>query len=179
MTRSERLRSLVALTAMLLSGAVPAMAGAGTIIGPAAGEIGTYLKETPISCFTPEGKDATCAIADIGVVSRVDYGAFTDRKAPAAVAFVSYRDDPAGRMVKMMAIVFRESGGRWVPVGRAMEILGRNPHAVRFGPGTILYEGGVVSDDGKDRPVQRSFVLTVTERAVRFTETKGEDRPRK
>ena len=174
MTPYGLLRRLAALAVAVLVGEAPVLAEPEGLDGPAASAIDAYLKETRIPCYTQAGDPTTCAIAEIGTVSRVFYGAFTGQPAPVAVAFVDYQEDPTGRMVDMMAVVLRDGGGQWRPIGRAMEIVGRDPHAVRFGAGTIHYEGVVGPDPARNTPkAQRSFVLTVSDRGVGFVQLEG------
>ncbi|RYE77129.1 MAG: hypothetical protein EOP19_23365 [Hyphomicrobiales bacterium] len=137
--------------------------------GPAAETLARYLKQTRIPCYTQKGEE-TCRIIDTATDASLFHGSFKNDPTPHAVAFVSYQCDQTGNAMNQMAIVFREAGGRWTPVGRADETVGMEPRQVRFGQGVITYTGTVLGpNDSRASPTGRGrFSLKVTDRGVTF-----------
>ncbi len=168
-------RRLVATSLVLACLAVPALAarpGAAGPSGPAAGAVGAYLRDTRIDCYTQAG-EGRCQLAKVASGNRVFYG--TLEGAPAAVAFVDYQYDATGNAMDMMAVVFREEGGAWKPVGRAEGIQGSQPREVRFEGTAITYTGTMLGDgDARSNPTARGrFRLLVEGGKVTFARTKG------
>lgn len=138
--------------------------------GPAAETVARYLKQTRIPCYTQKGEE-TCAIIDTAADASLFHGSFKNDPTPHAVAFVSYQYDQTGNAMSQMAIVFKEAGGRWSPLGRAHETVGSEPRQVQFGQGVITYTGTVLGpNDSRANPTGRGrFSLKVTSRGVTFS----------
>ncbi len=141
----------------------------GELKGPAAESVVRYLKQTRIPCFTRKGEQK-CPIIDTATNASLFHGNFSNDPTPRAIAFVGYQYDQTGNAVSQMAIVFKEAGGRWTPVGRADETVGMEPRQVQFGQGVITYVGTVLSpNDSRANPTGRGrFSLKVTARGVTF-----------
>jgi len=137
--------------------------------GPAAESVARYLKQTRIACYTQQGEQK-CPIIDTATNASLFHGSFSNDPTPYAVAFVGYQYDQTGNAVNQMAIVFKEAGGRWTPVGRADETVGMEPRQVQFGQGVITYTGTVLGrNDSRANPTGRGrFSLKVTDRGVSF-----------
>lgn len=143
---------------------------AASLKGPAAETVTRYLKQTRIPCYTQKG-EGTCPIIDTASHASLFHGSFSNDPTPHAVAFVGYQYDQTGNAMSQMAIVFKEAGGRWMPVGRADETAGSDPRQVQFGQGVITYTGTVLGpNDSRANPTGRGrFNLKVTGRGVTFT----------
>ncbi|MFC5393660.1 hypothetical protein [Bosea vestrisii] len=142
----------------------------GSLKGPAAESVARYLKQTRIPCYTQKGEEK-CPIIDTASHASLFHGSFSNDPTPHAVAFVSYQYDQTGNAMSQMAIVFKEAGGRWTPVGRADETVGSDPRQVQFGQGIITYVGTVLGpNDSRVNPTGRGrFSLKVTDRGVTFS----------
>ena len=142
----------------------------GSLKGPAAESVARYLKQTRIPCYTQKGEEK-CPIVDTASNASLFHGSFSNDPTPHAVAFVSYQYDQTGNAMSQMAIVFKEAGGRWTPVGRADETVGSDPRQVQFGQGIITYVGTVLGpNDSRANPTGRGrFSLKVTDRGVTFS----------
>ena len=138
--------------------------------GPAAESVARYLKQTRIPCYTQNGEE-TCPIVDTASNASLFHGSFSNDPTPHAVAFVSYQYDQTGNAMSQMAIVFKEAGGRWAPVGRADETVGSEPRQIQFGQGVITYVGTVLGpNDSRANPTGRGrFSLKVSNRGVTFS----------
>ena len=142
----------------------------GSLKGPAAESVARFLKQTRIPCYTQKGEEK-CPIIDTASHASLFHGSFSNDPTPHAVAFVSYQYDQTGNAMSQMAIVFKEAGGRWTPVGRADETVGSDPRQVQFGQGIITYVGTVLGpNDSRANPTGRGrFSLKVTDRGVTFS----------
>ncbi|WP_346359842.1 hypothetical protein [Bosea sp. (in: a-proteobacteria)] len=156
--------------AMGLVTAAAAQDVTGSLKGPAAETVTRYLKQTRIPCYTQKGEEK-CPIIDTASNASLFHGSFSNDPTPHAVAFVSYQYDQTGNAMNQMAIVFKEAGGRWTPVGRADETVGSDPRQVQFGQGVITYTGTVLGpNDSRANPTGRGrFSLKVTGRGVTFS----------
>lgn len=156
-------------TALGLVTAAAAQDVTGSLKGPAAESVARYLRQTRIPCYTQKGEE-TCPIIATASGASLFHGSFSKNPTPYAVAFVSYQYDQTGNAMNQMAIVFKEAGGRWTPVGRADETVGSDPRQVQFGRGVISYTGTVLGpNDSRANPTGRGrFSLKVTERGVTF-----------
>lgn len=141
----------------------------GSLKGPAAETVTRYLKQTRIPCYTRKGEE-TCRIIDTATNASLFHGSFSNDPTPYAVAFVSYQYDQTGNAMDQMAIVLKEAGGRWMPVGRADNTVGMEPRQVQFGRSVITYTGTVLGpNDSRANPTGRGrFSLKVSERGVTF-----------
>ncbi len=140
--------------------------------GPAAESVARYLRQTRIPCYTQKGEQ-TCPIIETATNASLFHGRFSNDPTPHAVAFVGYQYDQTGNAVSQMAIVFKEAGGRWTPVGRADETVGMEPRQVQFGQGVITYVGTVLGpNDSRANPTGRGrFSLKVSDRGVTFSKS--------
>jgi hypothetical protein len=167
MTMRRILFGFAAMTGFVTAAAAQDVTG--NLKGPAAESVTRYLKQTRIPCYTQKGEE-TCRIIDTASDASLFHGSFKNDPTPHAVAFVSYQYDQTGNAMNQMAIVFREAGGRWMPVGRVDETVGMEPRQVQFGQGVIAYTGTVLGpNDSRASPTGRGrFSLKVTDRGVTF-----------
>lgn len=156
--------------AMGLATAASAQDVAASLTGSAAVAVAGYLRQTRIPCYTRKGEQ-TCPIVDIATNASLFHGRFGNDPTPHAVAFVGYQYDQTGNAVSQMAIVFKEAGGRWTPVGRVDETVGSEPRQVQFGRGIITYVGTVLGPKHpRANPTGRGrFSLKLTDRGVIFS----------
>ena len=162
------LLGLAALTSFTTAGAAQDVIA--SLKGPAAETVARYLEQTRIPCYTQKGEQR-CPIIDTATNASLFHGSFSNDPAPYAVAFVGYQYDQTGNAVSQMAIVFKEAGGRWTPVGRVDETVGSEPRQVQFGRGIITYVGTVLGPKHpRANPTGRGrFSLKLTDRGVIFS----------
>jgi hypothetical protein len=161
------LLGFAALTSFTIPGTAQEVSA--SLKGPAAETVAHYLKQTRIPCYTHKG-ERTCPIIDTATNASLFHGSFSNDPTPYAVAFVGYQYDQTGDAVNQMAIVFKEAGGRWTPVGRVDETVGSEPRQVQFGRGIITYVGTVLGPKHpRANPTGRGrFSLKLTDRGVIF-----------
>lgn len=163
----RNLFGLATLASFVTSGAAQDVTA--SLKGPAAETVARYLEQTRIPCYTQQGEQ-TCPIIDTATNASLFHGSFSNDPTPYAVAFVGFQYDQTGNAMSQMAIVFKEAGGRWTPVGRADETIGSEPRQVQFGRGVITYVGTVVGPNhSRANPTGRGrFGLKLTDRGVIF-----------